>query len=93
MLNNDNQIQVRINVSDVNYAIEKLSSYDEPYSKGVMNVFQNYLMHQDFFKMREELETVPQSTAPLWKQWDVNANIGFLEVIYPTDVKGGTDNA
>jgi hypothetical protein len=83
------QIQVKINVEDVKYAISKLTAYDDPYSTGIVKVFNAYLEHCDFLKMRDELETVPYPTRPTYKLWDTDAHCWFLEVIYPSDVKGG----
>jgi hypothetical protein len=84
--------QITINEDDVNYAIKRLSHYDDAYSKGIVMVFTSYLIHKNYQRMRDELETVTVSGPPSWKLWDINANAGFLDVIYPEVVqKGGRD--
>ena len=94
MLTTNNHAQdPTINVEDVNYAILKLSAYNDQYSTGIVKVFTDYLEHQDFQRMRDELETVPHLIAPSFKIWDINANIGLLEVIYPSEPKGGNSCA
>ncbi len=83
--------QIVINEADVNYAIKKLSLYDDCYSKGIVTVFTDYLKHKDFKQMRDELETVPQVKKPSWLLWDIDTNMGFLDVIYPVTEEGGHD--
>lgn len=84
-------VQITINEADVNYAIKKLSLYDDCYSNGIVTVFSSYLRHRDFKKMRDELETVPQGDLPSDITWDFSANAAFLEVIYPETEKGAGD--
>jgi len=75
--------EVIINEDDVNYTIKKLSFYEDHYSTGVVAVFNDYLLHKDYKRMRDELETVDPIGIPSHKLWDFNAHIGFLDVIYP----------
>lgn len=87
LITNNEAPEPTISVDDVKYAIEKLSSYNDPYSTGIVKVFTDYLEHQDFKRMRDELETVLHPDRPSYKLWDINANCGFLEVIYPVQAK------
>jgi hypothetical protein len=75
--------EIIINKDDVNYAIKKLSLYDDCYSKGIVAVFNSYLENKDFRRMRDELETVPRVEMASYNLWDFNTHAGFLEVIYP----------
>jgi hypothetical protein len=82
-------VQITINEDDVNYAIKKLSLYDDCYSSGIVAVFNDYLKHKSFRQMRDELETVPETNLPPDLLWDINGNMIFLEVIYPVIKEGG----
>jgi hypothetical protein len=82
-------VQITINEDDVSYAIQKLSLYDDPCSRGIVTVFNSYLKHKDFKRMQEELEAAPESELPPHLLWDINANIGFSSVIFPFIEKGG----
>ena len=75
---------IKINEDDVMYCIKKLSTYDDRYANGIVTVFKHYLEHQDFRRMRGELEAVPPINKGFHNIWDINARIGFLEVIYPS---------
>lgn len=83
--------QITINEADVNYAIQKLSHFKDCYSNGIVQVFRDYLKHQNFKQMRDELEKVPQSGLPSDVQWDIDTNMGFMDVIYPEAQKGACD--
>jgi len=74
---------IRINEDDVKYCVKKLSNYDDCYAKGIVSVFRHYLEHKDFKQMRDDLETVPHVNEVVHNLWDINARMGFLEVIYP----------
>jgi hypothetical protein len=81
--------KITINEDDVNYAIQKLSLYNDPCSRGIVTVFNSYLMHKDFKRMQQELDAAPDSDLPPHLLWDINANIGFSSVIFPFIEKGG----
>jgi hypothetical protein len=85
-------VQITINEDDVNYAIKKLSLYDDSYSRGIVTVFTSYLSHKEFKKMRDELDEVPRVNVSTYKLWDFSTHAGFLEVIYPVTEKGGCDD-
>lgn len=75
---------IKMNEDDVMYCVKKLSNYDDCYANGIVAVFEHYLKHQNFKQMRDELETVPPINKGLHNIWDIDARIGFLEVIYPS---------
>lgn len=74
---------IQINEEDVKYCIDKLSNYDDSYTKGIVSVFKHYLEQKDFKQMRDDLETVSPPDDAFHNLWDINARMGFLEVIYP----------
>lgn len=80
--------QNQIDVDDVNYAIRKISVYEDEYSKCVASIFRSYLIHQDFSKMKSELELAPKPSLVSVGIWEFNTYSGFLEVIYPSPKKG-----
>ena len=75
---------VEINENDVKYCIKILSNYDDCYSNGIVSVFKYYFEHKDVKQMRDDLETVPHPHKAFHNLWNINARIGFLEVIYPS---------
>lgn len=83
--------QITINEDDVNYAIKKLSLYDDCFSREIVAVFSHYLEHKDFNKMKDEFDAVPETTLPPYLLWDVDTNMGFMDVIYPDAEKGAGD--
>lgn len=74
---------IKINQDEVRYCIKKLASYTDLYTTDVVSVFEHYLDHQNFDKMRDDLEALTKSEIGFHNKWDLNARIGFLEVIYP----------
>lgn len=75
---------IKINVDVVEYCIESLINYDDPYTDGIVSTMKCYLEHKNFKKMRYDLETVPNVNVAFHNLWDINARLGFLEVIYPS---------
>ena len=82
-----NQIKTdKFNQEEVKYIIEKLSGYGDLHTQKLVIILEAYLEHKDFDKLHEDifsLESLCLCQTPFHEIWDINARMGYLEVIYP----------
>lgn len=64
--------------------INHLQKFNDDYSKKLVIVFQSFLDHKDFYKMRKEYsEARPSEGVNSRNLWNFNTKCILLEVIYP----------
>lgn len=83
---NNNVKTDQFNQEDVNYIIKKLSDYSDLHTKKLVGILQDYLEHKNFNKLHEDifsLDALDLNEIPFHEIWDMNARMGYLEVIYP----------
>ena len=72
------------NESQVNALIRLLGNYSDDYSKALLQIFTDYLLHQDFSRMSKEYSNTESNDGLKARtRWDVRTCSMLLEVIYP----------
>jgi hypothetical protein len=83
---NDNTKKDNLNQEDVNYVINKLKGYQDLHTTKLVEILKAYLKHKDFDKLHEDifsLEALCLNEIPFHEIWDLDARMGYLDVIYP----------
>lgn len=84
MDNTKNSENVKISFNYLETLINKISNFDDDYSKNLLNVFYNYRTHKDFNRMHKDLEQVKSNDNIIFRnRWDLNTRAIFFECIYP----------